>query len=74
MILEACEQAAAAEGFTRMSLMATLSGVPLYSRYGFVVVERVPDARTSGRSTGAPVPCVRMEAPIRSQPAGPARP
>ena len=74
MILEACEAAAAAEGFTRMSLMATLSGVPLYARYGFVEVERVPDARTGARSSGAPVPCIRMEAPIRPRPAGHARP
>ena len=74
MVLEACEEAAAAEGFTRMSLMATLSGVPLYTRYGFTEVERVADARTAGRSSGAPVPCIRMEAPIRSRPAGHARP
>ena len=66
MILEACEEAAAAEGFTRMSLMATLSGLPLYTRYGFAEVERVADARTAQRSSGAPVPCIRMEAPIRS--------
>ena len=66
MILQACEKAAAAEGFTRMSLMSTLSGEPLYTKYGFVEVERVPDARTAGRSSGAPVPCIRMEAPIRS--------
>lgn len=65
MILEACEAAAAAEGFSQMSLMATLSGVPLYRKYGFVEVERVADARTSGRSTGAPVPCIRMVRPIR---------
>jgi len=74
MILEACEEAAVAEGFTRMSLMATLSGVPLYARYGFVEVERVADARTAARSSGAPVPCIRMERPIRSRPAGHARP
>jgi GNAT superfamily N-acetyltransferase len=74
MILEACERAAAAEGFTRMSLMATLSGVPLYTRYGFAEVERVTDARTSGRSSGAPVPCIRMERPIRLRPADHARP
>jgi GNAT superfamily N-acetyltransferase len=66
MILEACEEAAAAEGFTRMSLMSTLSGVPLYTRYGFVEVEPVADARTSDRSSGAPVPCIRMERPIRA--------
>jgi GNAT superfamily N-acetyltransferase len=66
MILQACERAAAAEGFTRMSLMSTLSGQPLYTKYGFVEVEQVADARTAGRATGAPVPCIRMEAPIRS--------
>jgi GNAT superfamily N-acetyltransferase len=66
MILQACEKAAGAEGFTRMSLMSTLSGEPLYTKYGFVEVERVADARTASRSTGPPVPCVRMEAPIHS--------
>ena len=40
-ILEACEDAAAAEGFTRLSLMATLPGVPLYRAYGFEPVEEV---------------------------------
>ena len=40
-ILEACEEAAAAEGFTRLSLMATLPGVPLYRAYGFEPVEEV---------------------------------
>jgi GNAT superfamily N-acetyltransferase len=63
-ILQACEEAAAAEGFTRMSLMATLSGLPLYRRYGFVEVERVADARTAQRPTGVPVPCLRMERAI----------
>jgi GNAT superfamily N-acetyltransferase len=32
LILEACEAAARAEGFRRLSLMATLPGVPLYER------------------------------------------
>jgi GNAT superfamily N-acetyltransferase len=66
MILEACEKAAAAEGFTRMSLMSTLSGRPLYTRYGFEEAERVADARTADRSSGAPVPCIRMERAIRA--------
>lgn len=39
-ILEACASAAQAEGFTRLSLMATLPGLPLYSRFGFVEVGR----------------------------------
>ena len=37
-ILEASE-AAAAEGFKRLALMATLPGLPLYERYGFTVIE-----------------------------------
>ncbi|HEY3333587.1 MAG TPA: GNAT family N-acetyltransferase [Candidatus Limnocylindrales bacterium] len=34
-ILDACQDAARAEGFTRLSLMATLPGVLLYERWGF---------------------------------------
>src|SRR5439155_8344413 len=34
-ILEACEAAARAEGFRRLSLVATLPGLPLYLAYGF---------------------------------------
>jgi GNAT superfamily N-acetyltransferase len=60
LILETCERAAAAEGFTRMELAGTMSGEPLYTSYGFVVVER----RTDDRG-GAPVPLVIMERPIR---------
>jgi predicted N-acetyltransferase YhbS len=39
-ILEACENAARAEGFRMLSLMATLPGIPLYERFGFIEVER----------------------------------
>src|SRR3954462_9316070 len=35
------ERAAAAEGFTRLELMATLSGEPLYTAYGFRTLERL---------------------------------
>jgi len=35
-ILAECERAAAAEGFSRLELMATLSGVPLYEAFGFL--------------------------------------
>ncbi|MDQ3936730.1 MAG: GNAT family N-acetyltransferase, partial [Actinomycetota bacterium] len=38
-ILELCEEAARAEGFTRLTLMATLPGVELYERRGFARVE-----------------------------------
>jgi GNAT superfamily N-acetyltransferase len=40
-ILVACEEAARAEGFTMLALMATMPGLPLYERYGFRILERV---------------------------------
>ena len=40
-ILEACEEAAGAEGFTTLALMATMPGLPLYLASGFEI-----DART----------------------------
>jgi GNAT superfamily N-acetyltransferase len=56
-ILEACEAAARAEGFTRLSLMATLPGFHLYKRFGFVEIGRevliLPD--------GVHLPAVAME-------------
>ncbi|MDB5453321.1 MAG: GCN5-related N-acetyltransferase protein [Caulobacteraceae bacterium] len=55
LILTLCEDAARAEGFSRLELMGTLSGVPLYERAGFRAIERIEDARG-----GAPVPLVRM--------------
>jgi GNAT superfamily N-acetyltransferase len=39
-ILEECERAAAAEGFTELALLATLPGEPLYLAFGFQEVER----------------------------------
>ena len=59
LILSLCEAAAAAEGFTRLELMSTLSGEPLYTAYGFRPLERLEDA-----TGGAPVPLVRMEKPV----------
>ena len=59
-ILELCEEAARAEGFTRMALMATLPGVPLYRRYGFEPVEEL-DIRLED---GTLMEGVRMERPI----------
>ena len=40
-ILAACEEAAAAAGFTRTELMATLSGEPFYLARGYRLVRRV---------------------------------
>jgi len=55
MILQLCEQAAKAEGFARLELMATLAGRALYSQCGYEDIEAIEDARG-----GAPVPMVRM--------------
>ncbi|WP_293380247.1 GNAT family N-acetyltransferase [Phenylobacterium sp. SCN 70-31] len=55
LILSLCEQAARAEGFRRVELMATLSGRALYSQCGYQDIEAIEDARG-----GAPVPLVRM--------------
>jgi GNAT superfamily N-acetyltransferase len=59
-ILEACEAAAKAEGFRRLSLMATLPGVSLYERYGFQELER----RRVKMPDGVTVDAVEMEKPI----------
>jgi GNAT superfamily N-acetyltransferase len=40
MILEACEKAALAAGFTRLEMGATLSGVPFYRAMGYAEVEK----------------------------------
>jgi GNAT superfamily N-acetyltransferase len=56
-ILEACEAAARAEGFTTLALMATLPGVPLYERFGFRILEPVDITLPDGVS----VACAAME-------------
>ncbi|SFI87423.1 GNAT family N-acetyltransferase [Albimonas pacifica] len=56
LILAAAESAAAAEGFRRGELVATLSGAPLYRACGWEVIERF-EAETPG---GVPVPVIRM--------------
>ena len=54
-VLTTCEAAARQAGFTRVELMATLAGEPLYRSAGFVPIEHIVD------SNGAvPVPLVRM--------------
>ena len=61
LILSLCERAAAAEGFTRLELMSTLAGAPLYSAAGFEPVEHLEDA-----SGGVAVPLIRMAKEIRA--------
>ena len=55
LILGLCEAAAAAEGFPRVQLMATLSGEPLYRARGYVEIERAP-----ARVEGVTVPLILM--------------
>lgn len=56
-IIQSCEQAARAGGFTRMELVATLPGEPLYAAMGYEVTRRfdqpVPD--------GTAIPLAHME-------------
>ena len=40
LLLRECERAARAEGFRRLELMATLTGIPFYECEGFAVLER----------------------------------
>ena len=59
-ILEACQAAAKAEGFGVLALVATLPGLPLYERFGFVVTERVEVRMPDGTA----IACAAMERPI----------
>ena len=62
-IIDACEVAAAREGFTRLALLATLPGVPLYLACGFEPLEESDVALTDG----VPLRCVAMEKPVSAE-------
>lgn len=70
MLMRACIAAARAAGFTRLELVATLPGEPLYRRFGFSELERFED--TLPDSTRVPV--VRMGAALADLTIPPARP
>jgi GNAT superfamily N-acetyltransferase len=55
-ILEACEGAATAAGFTRFEMGATLTGVPLYLVRGYHEIERIEVPLRNGEK----LPVVRM--------------
>ena len=52
MLLNACEQAAIENGFTKMEMGATLPGVPFYSRMGYYELSKIdlplPDGEVMG--------------------------
>lgn len=56
-VLDLCEQAAREAGFSRVELMATLSGARLYRKAGYAVVEELESAPVDGIT----VPLLRME-------------
>jgi len=55
-ILESCEAAARAAGFTRFEMGATLTGVPMYRARGYVELEHLEVPLENGES----LPIVRM--------------
>ena len=55
-ILDACESAARAAGFSRFEMGATLTGVPLYLARGYHVLERIEVPLRNGST----LPIVRM--------------
>ena len=57
VILEACENAAIAAGFTRFEMGATLTGVPLYRARGYTPLENL-EVPMGDRLT---LPIIRME-------------
>ncbi len=57
LILETCENAAVAAGFTRFEMGATLTGVLLYQARGYVALENLEVPLPNGES----LPIVRME-------------
>jgi GNAT superfamily N-acetyltransferase len=55
-LMQACEQAAIDEGFTRMEMGSTLTGVALYRAHGYTEVESIAVPLGSGLT----LPVVRM--------------
>jgi GNAT superfamily N-acetyltransferase len=56
IILEACENAAIAAGFTRLEMGATLSGVPFYRANGYEEIEN----QAAPLGSGEELPIVKM--------------
>jgi GNAT superfamily N-acetyltransferase len=56
LILNSCEEAAQAAGFTRFEMGATLTGIPLYQARGYVSLENLEVPL----SNGSKLPIVRM--------------
>ena len=59
LLLDACETAARAEGFTRFEMGATLTGAKLFGVKGYVAVRRIEVPLNNGES----LPVIHMEKP-----------
>lgn len=57
LLLEACEEAARAAGFTRYEMGATLTGAKLFGVKGYVALERIEIPLVNGES----LPVIHME-------------
>ena len=66
LILQLCESAAAAEGFTRVELAGTMAGVPLYRACGY----RDLEAFEAETRSGIRIPLMRMGKAIAPLPVG----
>jgi GNAT superfamily N-acetyltransferase len=51
-LIDICEQAAKANGFTRIEMGATLPGVPLYAAVGYEAIERIDTTLPDGEVLG----------------------
>jgi GNAT superfamily N-acetyltransferase len=67
LILQACEEEAAAAGFTRLEMGATLTGVPFYAAKGYVEREHISVPMSDGES----LPIVRMDKEDLREPLNP---
>jgi GNAT superfamily N-acetyltransferase len=61
MILDACERAAIAAGFTRLEMGATLSGVPFYRAKGYAGIEN----QIAPLGNGEGLPIVKMAKEVK---------
>jgi len=64
LLLETCENAAKAVGFTRFEMGSTLTGVPLYKLRGYRVIEPIEVPLRNGES----LPVIRMAKSANSRP------
>ena len=63
LILEACERAARAAGFTRLEMGSTLTGVPFYRAHGYAALENLQVPLSNGEM----LPIVRMAKEIKRE-------